>query len=121
MQNNKIYSRNHFKIFDKIITKKRLEIVDIINSQIVLNNINDILDIGTTSDTENKSSNFIIKNLKNIKNFHSISDQSITSSFFKKKLQRSIIENFSKHEIENLKSDLVVSNATIEHVGNYNN
>ena len=121
MQNNKIYSRNHFKIFDKIITKKRLEIVDIINSQIVLNNINDILDIGTTSDTENKSSNFIIKNLKNVKNFYSISDQLITLPFFKKKLQKSIIENFSEYEIENFKSDLVVSNATIEHVGNYNN
>ena len=121
MQNNKIYSRNHFKIFDKIITKKRLEIVDIINSQIVLNNINNILDIGTTSDTENKSSNFIIRNLKNVKNFYSISDQLITLPFFKKKLQKSIIENFSEYEIENFKSDLVVSNATIEHVGNYNN
>ena len=121
MQNNKIYSRNHLKIFDKIITKKRLEIVDIINSQIVLNNISDILDIGTTSDTENISSNFIIKNLKNVKNFYSISDQSITFPFFKKKLQKSIIENFSEYEIENFKSDLVVSNATIEHVGNYNN
>ena len=121
MQNNKIYSRNHFKIFDKIITKKRLEIVDIINSQIILNNINNILDIGTTSDNENKSSNFIIKNLKNVKNFYSISDQLITLPFFKKKLQKSIIENFSEYEIENFKSDLVVSNATIEHVGNYNN
>ena len=121
MQNNKIYSSNHLKIFDKIVTKKRLEIVDIINNQIILNNINDVLDIGTTSDTENKSSNFIIKNLKNIKNFNSISNQLITSSFFKKKLQKSIIKNFSEYEIENFKSDLVVSNATIEHVGNYNN
>jgi len=121
MQNNKIYSSNHLKIFDKIITKKRLEIIDIINNQIILNNINDVLDVGTTSDTENISSNFIIKNLKNIKNFNSISNQLITSSFFKKKLQKSIIENFSEYEIENLKSDLVVSNATIEHVGNYNN
>ena len=98
MQNNKIYSRNHFKIFDKIITKKRLEIVDIINSQIVLNNINDILDIGTTSDTENKSSNFIIKNLKNVKNFYSISDQLITLPFFKKKIKKPIIENFNGYD-----------------------
>ena len=121
MQNNKIYSSNHLKIFDRIVTKKRLEIVNIINNQIILNNINDVLDIGTTSDTENKSSNFIIKNLKNIKNFNSISNQLITSSFFKKKLQKKIIKNFSEYEIENFKSDLVVSNATIEHVGNYNN
>ena len=121
MQNNKIYSSNHLKIFDKIITKKRLEIVDIINNQIILYNINEVLDIGTTNDTKNKSSNFIVKNLKNIKNFYSISDQLITSSFFKKKLQKSITENFSEYEIENFKSDLVISNATIEHVGNYDN
>ena len=121
MQNNKIYSSNHLKIFDKIITKKRLEIVDIINNQIILYNINEVLDIGTTNDTKNKSSNFIVKNLKNIKNFNSISDQLITSSFFKKKLQKSITENFSEYEIENFKSDLVISNATIEHVGNYDN
>ena len=121
MKNNKIYSSNHLKIFDKIVTKKRLEIVDIINEQIVLNNIQDVLDIGTTSDTENKSSNLIIKNLKNVKNISSISDQLITSPFFKKKLQKSIVQNFSEHEIENFKSDLVVSNATIEHVGNYKN
>ena len=88
---------------------------------IILNNINEVLDIGTTNDTENKSSNFIVKNLKNIKNFNSISDQLISSSFFKKKLQKSITENFSEYEIENLKSDLVISNATIEHVGNYDN
>ena len=121
MQNNKIYSSNHLKIFDKIITKKRSQIVDIINDQIILNNINEVLDIGTTNDTKNKSSNFIVKNLKNIKNFYSISDQLITSSFFKKTLQKSITENFSEYEIENLKSDLVISNATIEHVGNYDN
>ena len=121
MQNNKIYSSNHLKIFDKIIIKKRLEIVDIINSQITQNNINDVLDVGTTNDNENKSSNFIVKNLKNIKNFYSVSNQIITSPFFKKKLQKSIVENFSEYEIENFKSDLVVSNATIEHVGNYNN
>ena len=121
MQNNKIYSSNHLKIFDKIITKKRLEIVDIINNQIILYNINEVLDIGTTNDTKNKSSNFIVKNLKNIKNFNSISDQLITSSFFKKNLQKSITENFSEYEIENFKSDLVISNATIEHVGSYDN
>ena len=121
MQNNKIYSSNHLKIFDKIITKKRSQIVDIINDQIILNNINEVLDIGTTNDTKNKSSNFIVKNLKNVKNFYSISDQLITSSFFKKTLQKSITENFSEYEIENLKSDLVISNATIEHVGNYDN
>tara|TARA_Y100000389_G_C17264244_1_gene414603 strand:+ start:53 stop:724 length:672 start_codon:yes stop_codon:yes gene_type:complete len=121
MNNNLIYSQNHFKLFEKIITKKRLEIVNIINEQIILNKINDVLDIGTTSDTDNDSSNLIIKNLKNIKNFNSISNQNINSSFFKKIKKKSIIENFSKDEIEKFQSDLVFSSATIEHVGSFNN
>ena len=121
MNNNLIYSKNHFKIFDDLLLKKRLEMIQIINDQIELHKINDVLDIGTTSDTLNKSSNVIVKNLKNIKNFNSISDQKIDSSFFKKTLQKSITEDFSDEEIEEFKSDLVVSNATIEHVGNFNN
>ena len=121
MKNNFIYSQNHFKFFDNIITKKRLEIIDIINEQIILNNVNDVLDVGTTSDTENISSNLIVKNLKNVEDFHSISDQIIKSSFFKKILQKSIVENFSENEIKKFQSDLVVSSATIEHVGSYKN
>ena len=120
MNNDLIYSKNHLKIFDNLLLKKRLEIIEIVNDLIKLNQLNDVLDIGTTSDT-NKSSNIIIKNLKNIINFHSISDQKIESSFFKKKLQKSITENFTQDEIDEFKSDLVISNATIEHVGNFNN
>ena len=67
MKNNIIYSENHFKFFENIILKKRLEIIDIINEQISLNNINEVLDVGTTSDTENSSSNLIVKSLKNVK------------------------------------------------------
>jgi hypothetical protein len=121
MENNNIYSQNHFKFFDKIITKKRFEIIDIINDQIFNNNIIDVLDVGTTCDTENVSSNLIVKGLKNVKEFHSISNQKIKSNFFKKILQKSIVENFSEEELEKFKSDMVISSATIEHVGNYNN
>ena len=120
MDNNLIYSKNHSKIFDRLLVKKRLEIIDVINDLIKANEINDVLDIGTTSDT-NESSNIIVKNLKNIKNFYSISDQNIESSFFKKKLQKSITVDFTEDEISELKSDLVISNATIEHVGNFDN
>ena len=80
-----------------------------------------MLDVGTTSDTENVSSNLIVKSLKNVKEFHSISDQKIQSNFFKKMVQKSIVENFSEEELEKFKSDMVISSATIEHVGNYNN
>ena len=121
MKNNVIYSHNHFKFFENIILKKRHEIIEIIKEQINLNKIKDVLDIGTTSDDQNTSSNLIVKSLSNVSEFYSISDQKITSSFFKKTLQKSITENFSEEEIKKFRSDLVVSSATIEHVGNYNN
>ena len=121
MKNNVIYSHNHFKFFENIILKKRHEIIEIIKEQINLNKIKDVLDIGTTSDEQNTSSNLIVKSLSNVSEFYSISDQKITSSFFKKTLQKSITENFSEEEIKKFRSDLVVSSATIEHVGNYNN
>ena len=121
MKNNVIYSHNHFKFFENIIKKKRYEIIDIIKKQITLNKINDVLDVGTTSDEEMASSNLIVKNLNNASDFYSISNQKITSSFFKKKLQKSIVVDFSEEELEKFKSDLVISNATIEHVGNYDN
>ena len=115
---NLIYSSNHSKVIDKLIVNKRLEIVKIINNQIKKFKIFDALDIGTTVDKENESSNFIIKNLENINYFKSISDQEISSSFFKKKLKKSITEDFSNEEVKEFASDLVISNATIEHVGN---
>jgi len=115
---NLIYSSNHSKVIDKLIVNKRLEIVKIINNQIKKFKIFDALDIGTTVDKENESSNFIIKNLENINYFKSISDQEISSSFFKKKLKKSITEDFSNEELKEFASDLVISNATIEHVGN---
>ena len=41
--------------------------------------------------------------------------------FFSKILTKSITDNFTNEEIDNFKSDLVISNATIEHVGNFEN
>ena len=114
-----IYSKNHNSFFDKIILKKRFQIIKIINDKIKDQAIHDALDIGTTADENNKSSNIIIKNLKNIKFFKCISDQEINSVFFKKKLKKSITSDFSKDEIKEFSSDLVVSNATIEHVGGF--
>ena len=80
-------------------------------------NILDILDIGTTSDEKKIFSNFIIKNIKKAKIIKSISNQKITSNFFSKKLKKSITRKFTKKEIHKFSSDLVLSNATIEHVG----
>ena len=113
-----IYAINHYNFFDKIVFKKRLEISNVINNIIEDLQIHDALDIGTTSDDKNASSNIVIKNIKNIDKFKCISDQIVNSDFFHKSLNKSITEEFSENELYDFSSDLVVSNATIEHVGN---
>ena len=117
---SKIYS-NISKFSDKIIVKNRLKMLRIIKNQINKETIESVLDIGTTEDKNYISSNFIIKNLGEFKNYKSISDQNIKSDFFHNTLKKSITENFSSDEINNFKSDLVISNATIEHVGSFEN
>ena len=113
-----IYAINHYNFFDKIVLRKRLEISNVINNTINDLQIHDALDIGTTSDDKNASSNIVIKNIKNIDKFKCISDQIVNSDFFHKSLNKSITEEFSENELYDFSSDLVVSNATIEHVGN---
>ena len=110
---NKIYAINHYSFIDKIVVKKRQEMCDIINEALNDSIIQDALDIGSTNDLDNKSSNYLIRNLKNIKIYKSISDQVISNNFFSKCLTKSITENFSYDEIQSMRSDLVISNATI--------
>ena len=118
---NSLYLLKHSKLFDKIIIKKRNEIVKIINQYFDNKVFYDTLDIGTTNDMEFESSNHLIKNINKTKEYKSISNQRIDSKFFKSTLNKSILENFSKEEIKEYRSDIVVSNATIEHVGSYVN
>ena len=118
MINKNTYLRSHTKFTDKIIHNKRLEIISIIKDKLGNDNFKDILDIGTTADTS-ESSNLIIKSLKDFETYKSISDQEIKSSFFSKTLQKSITDEFSNDEVETYSSDVVISNATLEHVGNY--
>lgn len=115
----KIYLKNHNSFFEKILVKKRKEILSQLKDFLKSKEIEDILDVGTTEDDHNSSSNYLIKNLGNFKNYKSISDQQISTILFSKTLKKSITDNFSKNEIENFQSDLVISNATIEHVGNF--
>ena len=117
----KIYLTKHYSIFEKILLKKRKEILVVLKKFLNNKEIKDVLDVGSTEDDNNESSNFLVKNLGKDKNYISISDQSIKSNFFSKTLKKSITENFTSDEIEKFKSDLVISNATIEHVGNYEN
>ena len=53
--------------------------------------------------------------------FKSISDQKINDIFFSKCLTKSITDDFNEEEVANFRSDLVISNATIEHVGKFEN
>jgi len=117
----KIYSEFHLNFFDKLINKKRFEIINFINNLTYNKNLDDVLDIGTTNDEKNRSSNIIIKNLKGFNIFKSISNQDIKLRLFSKCLNKSISENFTEDEIQTFSSDLVISNATIEHVGSYEN
>lgn len=120
-KDKKIYSAFHIKFLEDIISKKRLEISCFINNYLAGKNLKDVLDIGTTNDLNNPSSNIIVKNLKGFNQYKSISNQIVKDNFFSKCLNKSICENFSQDEIDIFSSDLVISNATIEHVGNRNN
>ena len=117
----KIYLTKHYSFFEKILLNKRKEILSKLKNFLNDKKINDVLDIGSTEDDANESSNFIIKNLGNFKEVKSISDQSINLEFFNKSLKKSITSEFSKDEIKEFQSDLVISNATIEHVGDFKN
>ena len=115
------YVVNHINFIDKIVRNKRQEMCDIINEKLKDVNIYDALDIGSTSDEIYESSNYLIKNLNNISKYKSISDQSFKNNFFSNILTKSITQNLTRSEVDLFSSDLVVSNATIEHVGSYNN
>jgi hypothetical protein len=118
---DKIYSTSHYSFFEKIILNKRKEILLKLKEFLNDKMINDVLDVGSTEDEDNKSSNYIIKNLGNYINYRSISNQTINSNFFNKVLKKSITGDFVENEIKNFQSDLVISNATIEHVGSFEN
>ena len=117
----KIYLTKHYSFFEKILLKKRKEILLVLKNFLNDKAIDDVLDVGSTEDDDNESSNFLIKNLGNYKNIKSISDQTIKSNFFSKVLKKSITDDFNDDEIKDFQSDLVISNATIEHVGSFEN
>ena len=116
-----LYIQFENNFFDKIINKKRVEMVELIKKNIDVSQIDDLLDIGTTEDSSAESSNIFCKMLDSIKIHRSISDQKITNKRFSSCLKKSITEEFDKQLIDNFKSDLVISSATIEHVGNFEN
>ena len=117
----KNYGIFNFDFIDNIIKKKRSEMLNILNKNIKDNNIESFLDVGTTEENQLESSNYFVKNFYKIKIKNSISDQEIKNNNFNRFLKKSITSEFLETEIENYKSDLVISSATIEHVGSYEN
>jgi hypothetical protein len=118
-KNTYVQFENNF--FEKIIKNKRLEMFNILKKNINIYKLKDLLDIGTTNDSDLKSSNIFCNMLKVIPIHKSISNQIIKNKRFKICKNKSITSNFAKKEVAQLKSDLVISSATIEHVGSLKN
>tara|TARA_B100000787_G_scaffold54851_1_gene39877 strand:+ start:6228 stop:6908 length:681 start_codon:yes stop_codon:yes gene_type:complete len=116
-----LYIQFENNFFDKIINKKRIEMVTLIKKYIKTSQIKDLLDIGTTEDSSADSSNIFCKMLDKIKIHKSVSNQKIKDKRFKFTIKKSITSKFAKETINIFKSDLVVSSATIEHVGGLKN
>ena len=72
-----LYIQFENNFFDKIINKKRIEMVNQIKTKINVRQIKDLLDIGTTQDLSADSSNIFCKMLNIIKIHKSISNQKI--------------------------------------------
>ena len=60
--NEKIYVTKHFSFFEKILLKKRKEILLVLKNFLKDVEINSVLDVGSTEDTSNPSSNSLFKN-----------------------------------------------------------
>lgn len=122
MENKGLYITNHFQFLDKIIIKKRNEFISIIRKEIKINKIKikNILDIGS-ADENSKIANYVVKNLNISKKINSITNKKIISNLFNKILIKSITKDFNNNQIIRYRADLVISNATIEHVGKFNN
>ena len=116
-----IYLSFHNKMFDKIIKSKRIEMLKIILKELKNFKIKTSLDVGTSLDKSNESTNFLIKNLNICSRYKSISDQKIEDNFFELIITKSITEILDSQIINSCKSDLVISSATIEHVGSRQN
>ena len=117
----KNYGVLNFNFIDRIVERKREEMLYILKEKLGNNPINSFLDVGTTEDDSLKSSNFFINKFNYIKDLKVISDQQLDKKKFSYYLKKSITDNFSNEEIKKFKSDLVISSATLEHVGNFEN
>jgi len=108
-------------LFKKKLLENREKILKIFHNKINYNNKMSFLDVGTTGNTE-KNHNLILQKISNNKNITCLSNQDC--SFLKKKfsnVKNFIIGDGCDNQLNDNTYDIVYSNATIEHVGFYNN
>jgi ubiquinone/menaquinone biosynthesis C-methylase UbiE len=124
MINNKVYWKV-VPLFESFFKKKLLEnrekIFKIFHNNINYNNEMSFLDVGTTANTE-KNHNLILQKTLNNKNITCLSNQDC--SLLKKRfpnVKDFIIGDGCDNQLDDNTYDIVYSNATIEHVGSYDN
>ena len=114
----KTYGRNVFfqNYINKVIKKKRFEINDIFFSNIKINSKLSLLDVGTTSSNEDHQ-NLLIKKYPFKKKITCLSNLNL--NILKKTIPNIKIKkgNGKKNNFSDNSFDIVVTTATIEHVG----
>ena len=78
----KNYGVLNFNFIDRIVERKREEMLYILKEKLGNNPINSFLDVGTTEDDSLKSSNFFINKFNYIKDLKVISDQQLDKKKF---------------------------------------